>query len=109
MAACTLNPRQKDEYTHALEDLSAQLAILPHPAASVHFVELARVARNASTKKQMRQLCKKVRSCFGLRLGGLEDAYATRPDGSVDLETSLHYQEKLKLVWGMSRAIRWIF
>ncbi|MHC2184615.1 hypothetical protein ACVLV4_000239 [Rathayibacter agropyri] len=58
-----LTDRRRDEYAEALADLAARLP--PKDFYAGLFAEYARRAHEATTRKDMRLLCKRVRQPYG--------------------------------------------
>ncbi|QWL29790.1 hypothetical protein [Rathayibacter toxicus] len=108
MASRPVIERRKEEYAQALEKCSILLVAVGFPSASEKFGLYARKLRKNPSLKEIRKICRSVRSCYAGTMGGMTEAYATHADGSVDREMSHAYEVALQEVWKYSFPLRWL-
>ncbi|KZX20523.1 hypothetical protein [Rathayibacter tanaceti] len=101
-----LTDRRRDEYAAALADLAGRLPREDFYAGL--FADHARRAREATTLREMRQLCRAVASCYGLRDWGVETRLIFRADGSLDREATAWFGESAENVRQLSHLIWWL-
>lgn len=102
-----LSDRRRDEYAEALAYLAARLPRKDFSAGL--FPEHAQRAREATTRKDMPLLCKRVRQSYGLKHWGVDSSRIIQEDGSLDREATARLHEVVENVRIRSASFRWWF